>query len=195
MQSQSTYQSTTIYPIYRMGDIWLTGRDVGRALGFPQPALTIRRIYNSHAEDFSPSMTQVISLVPGSEQQPTRIYSTWGCHTLGMIVDTVRAKHFRRWILTLAEKFKPSEITLPKHMTMTGSMRLCLAALNEANRLIEKDCGSVDYPVEEMSSDKSLAGIAYLQINAAMANIEAAKMSIGAAMAIRDSLESSSDDI
>lgn len=195
MQSQLTYQSTTMYPIYHKGGIWLKGQDIGKALGFFRPSLTIRRIYSSNTDEFSPSMTDIIPLeIPGGKQS-TRIFSLWACYIIGTIAHSPRSKDFRRWILSLHESYKTvPEITLTdtEHTAVNISTRFFLTAINEANRMVEKECSSVVFPGSTIFED-NLSRAALLQISAAMANIEAAKLNIGAAMAIKDSLDTSPD--
>lgn len=189
MQSQLTYKSVTMYPIYRKGEIWLKGRDIGEALGFSRPSLTIRRIYNCNADEFSPTMTDMIPLVTFGGHQSTRIYSLWGCHIIGMIAQSPRAKDFRRWILSLHESLKPfTEISLPEHTPMTIGTRACITAINEANRMIEKECGKVVFSCSNLVG-RSLSTVACMQISAALANLKAAECNVSSAMHNRDTLD------
>ncbi len=89
--------------IDRNGQPWLTGEQIGKALGLKHPRRNINQIYNRHADEFTPEMTTVIETMTVTGAKETRIFSPRGAWMLGMWCQTERAKTFRQWVLDVLE--------------------------------------------------------------------------------------------
>lgn len=112
-----SFQSTSFDIIDRNNQPWLRVFQIGRALGYARPEAAISKIYNAHADEFTSSMTQVVTLdTPGGPQE-TRIFSLRGCHLLAMFSRTPVAKAFRVWVLDVLE-------TLNKAQPLTNYQQL-----------------------------------------------------------------------
>lgn len=84
---------------------WVRGIQIGYALGYPNPRQSIAKLYDSHADEFTPAMTAVVTLPTEGGPQETRIFSLRGCHLLAMFARTPVAKQFRRWVLDVIEQY------------------------------------------------------------------------------------------
>jgi len=107
MAQQPTYLADFHgYPIEiidRHGQPWLTGEQIGLALGLKHPRRGINKIYNAHRDEFTPEMTTVTETVTVTGPKETRIFSPRGAWMLGMWCQTERAKDFRKWVLDVLE--------------------------------------------------------------------------------------------
>lgn len=99
----------------------------------------VRDLYRRHADEFTDSMTALVTLqTPGGAQQ-VRVFSLRGAHLLGMFARTERAKLFRRWVLdvldehlagaqSLASQF---HATLAEYTSKKAVASLCGRGLNQ----------------------------------------------------------------
>lgn len=88
---------------------WVRGIQIGYALGYPNPRQSIAKLYDSHADEFTPAMTAVVTLPTEGGPQETRIFSLRGCHLLAMFARTPVAKQFRRWVLDVLDRLAEEE--------------------------------------------------------------------------------------
>ncbi|QCX49846.1 Bro-N domain-containing protein [Ralstonia pseudosolanacearum] len=99
---------------------WLRGPQIGDALGYEKKRVSIHRLYEAYADEFTEEMTQVVELNTAGGRQPVRIFSPRGCYLLGMLARTERAKAFRRWVLDVLEgrqlPRKVATLTVPQHL-------------------------------------------------------------------------------
>lgn len=103
-----TFNEVDFNPVERNGQIWLTSKEVAKALGYKN-STSINKLYNANSDEFSPAMTLVIDLVTkgfgsGNSKKPVRIFSLRGCHLLAMFARTDIAKAFRQWVLNILDK-------------------------------------------------------------------------------------------
>lgn len=105
-----TFNNNTLTTINQDNQIWLTASELAIALGYKNKQ-SVSKIYNSNAEEFTDTMTQVIestesvlsSKTKGLKVK-TRIFSLRGCHLLAMFARTDIAKAFRVWVLDILER-------------------------------------------------------------------------------------------
>lgn len=105
-----TFNNNTLTTINQDNQIWLTASELAIALGYKNKQ-SVSKIYNSNAEEFTDTMTQVIestesvlSLKTKGLKVKTRIFSLRGCHLLAMFARTDIAKAFRVWVLDILER-------------------------------------------------------------------------------------------
>lgn len=82
---------------------WLRGPQIGDALGYEKGRVSIHKLFESNADEFTDEMTQLVDLDTAGGRQQVRIFSPRGCYLLGMLARTVRAKAFRVWVLDVLE--------------------------------------------------------------------------------------------
>lgn len=82
---------------------WLRGPQIGDALGYEKGRVSIHKLFESNADEFTDEMTQLVDLDTAGGRQQVRIFSPRGCYLLGMLARTVRAKAFRAWVLDVLE--------------------------------------------------------------------------------------------
>lgn len=91
---------------------WLTLSDIASALygeggtqtDTPFHRQRILKLYQRHADEFTPSMTALVKLVTLGGQQTVRVFSLRGAHLLGMLARTEAAKRFRKWVLDVIDQ-------------------------------------------------------------------------------------------
>ncbi len=102
MTNALTFQSTQFDVIDRNNQPWLRGAQIEQALGYTREN-AVKQLYDRHADEFTDSMTAVVTLPTPGGPQETRIFSLRGCHLLAMFARTHIAKEFRRWVLDVLE--------------------------------------------------------------------------------------------
>ncbi|OOF39858.1 antirepressor [Rodentibacter rarus] len=111
-----TFQDTTLSVINQNNQIWLNIIEVGKALGYSNPLISINNLYNRHQDEFTPNMTALIDMRTNGGVQKVRIFSLRGCHLIGMLSHTKVAKDFRKWVLDILDKetAQPKQLALPE---------------------------------------------------------------------------------
>jgi prophage antirepressor-like protein len=104
MTNALTFESTTFDISTINNQIWLNGTQIGEALGYSDAAKSISKIYERNADEFTPSMTQLIELDTAGGKQQVRVFSLRGAHLLGMFARTEKAKLYRIWVLDILDK-------------------------------------------------------------------------------------------
>ncbi|WP_250466078.1 MULTISPECIES: Bro-N domain-containing protein [unclassified Caballeronia] len=82
---------------------WLRGPQIGDALGYEKGRISVHKLFESNADEFTDAMTQLVELDTAGGRQQVRIFSPRGCYLLGMLARTERAKAFRAWVLDVLE--------------------------------------------------------------------------------------------
>jgi prophage antirepressor-like protein len=108
-----TFGSSTLTIIDRLGEPWVTARDLAKALGY-RTENAVLRIYARNREEFTDEMTTMIHLGIQGQIDPSkprkrgnpniRVFSPRGCYAVGFFSKTDRAKDFRRWVLDVLEQ-------------------------------------------------------------------------------------------
>jgi len=100
------------------GQHWLTGEQVGIAIGLKHPRQGITKLYNRHADEFTDEMAgEAIVGSPQGGKQKTRIFSPRGAWMLAMWAQTDKAKDFRAWVLDVLEaKNDMAGLDIPTHI-------------------------------------------------------------------------------
>lgn len=107
MPAPLVFQDHQFDVIDRNGQPWLRLPQIEGALGYGNRGRGLYNLYKSHADEFTDSMTAVISLPTAGGPQETRIFSLRGCHLLAMFARTPVAKAFRHWVLNILEARGP----------------------------------------------------------------------------------------
>jgi prophage antirepressor-like protein len=99
------FEETQLEILERDGELWFIGADVGRALGYAQPQISVSTLYKRHAHQFSDEETTITSLIMVENEPPrnTRVFSRRGMHRLALYAKTKRAEVFQKWVLDLLE--------------------------------------------------------------------------------------------
>ena len=97
-----SFNNVNFSPVERDGQIWLTGSELSKALGYAK-ANAVTQIYERNTDEFNSSMTQLIEN-PQNLNLRLRIYSLRGCHLVAMFSKTNIAKAFRKWVLDILDK-------------------------------------------------------------------------------------------
>ncbi|WP_410679034.1 BRO family protein [Avibacterium paragallinarum] len=99
-----TFQNTTLSVINQHNQIWFTGLEIGKALGYKDPSSNIAKLFDRNRDEFTPNMTALIDMKTVSGVQKVRIFSLRGCHLIGMLSHTKVAKDFRKWVLDILDQ-------------------------------------------------------------------------------------------
>ena len=105
MSQALCFQSVEFDVVQQNQQPWIRGYQIGRALGYTAPDVQISKLYTRHADEFTPAMTDVVTLPTEGGPQETRIFSLRGCHLLAMFARTPVAKAFRKWCLDVIEQY------------------------------------------------------------------------------------------
>ena len=105
MSQALCFQSVEFDVVQQNQQPWIRGYQIGRALGYTAPDVQISKLYTRHADEFTPAMTDVVTLPTEGGPQETRIFSLRGCHLLAMFARTPVAKAFRKWCLDVIERY------------------------------------------------------------------------------------------
>jgi prophage antirepressor-like protein len=101
---------------------WLRANQIGLALEYKNPDLSLNKLYRENADEFTDEMTQLVELDTAGGRQQVRIFSPRGCYLIGMLSRIERAKDFRRWVLDVLEgRAMPREVgrlTVPQQIAM-----------------------------------------------------------------------------
>lgn len=108
MQNQLVFKGKALTPIILNNQPYLGVSQIGLALGYGQRGCQndtpLRKLYERHADEFTPDMSFLTTIdTPGGKQQ-VRVFSLRGCHLLAMFSKTPVAKEFRKWVLDLIEQ-------------------------------------------------------------------------------------------
>ncbi len=97
------FQETEFDVVDVNGQVWLKGMQVGAALGYSDPSVAVRLLFERNEDEFDDTTTQLVELSTSGGTRPVRVFSARGCYLLGMLARTDNAKAFRRWVLDVLE--------------------------------------------------------------------------------------------
>lgn len=105
MTTSLCFNDFTFSPVTHDNEPWIRAIQIGSALKYGNPDAAMRKLYQAHADEFTPAMTAVVTLPTEGGPQETRIFSLRGCYALAMFARTPVAKAFRRWVLDVIEQY------------------------------------------------------------------------------------------
>ena len=134
MTQALTFNDITLTPIPHQNSLWIRAAELARALGLSRED-KVAQIYQRHADEFTPEMSQLIENVvePQNEVFPNlsagrcRIFSLRGCHLVAMFARTPVAKAFRRWVLDVLDKLDAEQhaaLSSPAADDFTGTLSI-----------------------------------------------------------------------
>lgn len=100
--------------IDRDGKPWVRAPQIEAALGITKEG-GVRQIYNRHRDEFTDSEAAIVELPSKGGLQKTLIFSSRGCHMIGMFARTERSKAFRKFILDVLEKLSDGSLHSPEN--------------------------------------------------------------------------------
>lgn len=142
MELALTFNAVEFTTFTRNGQPWIRGYQIGRALGYDKPEVSIPQLYTRHADEFTDEMTAVVKLPTEGGEQDVRIFSLRGCHLLAMFARTPVAKAFRKWVLDVLDTLErerqpdalPDSITPDQQCTLRALVKARIEAIPEAER-------------------------------------------------------------
>lgn len=105
MTTSLCFNDFTFSPVTHDNEPWIRAIQIGSALKYGNPDAAMRKLYQAHADEFTPAMTDVVTLPTEGGPQETRIFSLRGCHLLAMFARTPVAKAFRKWCLDVIKQY------------------------------------------------------------------------------------------
>lgn len=109
-----SFQTTQFDAVDRNGHPWLRSNQIGLALEYKNPELSINKLYRANSDEFTDVMTALVELETNGGKQKVRIFSLRGAHLLAMFARTKVAKEFRKWVLDILDK-EVSKVSTPTH--------------------------------------------------------------------------------
>ena len=137
-----TFQNTEFDVVDIHNVAWLRLPQVGVALDYKNP-YHLQKIYDRNSDEFTEEMTRIVELNTAGGRQQVRIFSLRGCHLIGMLSRTEKAKEFRKWVLDILEgRQMPRQIghiTVPQILSVQNQVSALLKELKrESNPAIRR---------------------------------------------------------
>ena len=108
MSQSLSFNGVELEVFHENSEYWIRSPQIAVALGY-QRTDRVSELFSRHSEEFTESMTRVVTLPTEGGPQETRIFSLRGCHLLAMFARTPVAKRFRVWVLDILEQFAAGE--------------------------------------------------------------------------------------
>lgn len=137
-----SFEGTRFQLIDVNGTMWVRGVEIGQALGYARPAVSIHNLYTRNTSEFTEAMTMVVPVADldtrseyadptlhhqigdaghelGAEAanqgqtREVRLFSPRGAHLLAIFARTKRAAEFRHWVLDVLEGVAAAESKQP----------------------------------------------------------------------------------
>jgi len=103
MTKSLSFHGVQLDVVERNGIPWLNGPQIAEALGMAKRC-QVADIYARHKDEFSAEMTFTLKMRVSKNLITTvRVFSPRGCHLIGMLARTERAKEFRKWVLDVLD--------------------------------------------------------------------------------------------
>lgn len=91
------------------GRYWMTAKEIGKALGYNDPANSINRLYSRHTDELKPYKGSVKLTDPIGIPQKTTIFNTDGMWLIALLANTSKAKKFRKFIVNMLKALERQE--------------------------------------------------------------------------------------
>ena len=88
------------------GQLCLTMREIGQALGYEHPEKSVSKLYSEHKDEFDNDCTEIaVSAIPGESRQiRERVFFLEGLYQICFHSEKPLAKKFRKWCRKLARQ-------------------------------------------------------------------------------------------
>ena len=155
----------TINFVETLGDLWVPGEQIGRALGYKNPRKAIKDIYlrNKNELDEHSCLLNIPRIKEGAQSAPpfqfldykggaqseppfvnaqeVRVYNEHGVMLLTMLSSQPKAAEFRKWAVGIITKYRNGKIKFTSELTVAEAE----AILQEAKRRkLHQDLGIGD---------------------------------------------------
>jgi prophage antirepressor-like protein len=101
------FRGQAIPVIAHEGDQWITGEQIGRALGYEHPRQRINDLFRRNRDELS---EYSLELKLRSSEPPTRIYNEEGVMVLTMLSRQPVAQQFRRWAVGILKAYRHGDL-------------------------------------------------------------------------------------
>jgi prophage antirepressor-like protein len=91
------------------GRYWMTAKEIGKALGYNDPANSMNRLYSRHKDELEPYRSKVKLTDPLGIPQETSIFNTDGMWIIAMFANTPKAKKFRKFVVNMLKALERQE--------------------------------------------------------------------------------------
>ncbi len=91
-------------PVERDGQVLVLEEDLGRALGYANPALSVQKLYRQYESELKHYSTKTESVFVNGKTYATRGYTLEGALMLSMFARTNSAKRVRAWLARVGQE-------------------------------------------------------------------------------------------
>lgn len=91
------------------GRYWMTAREIGKALGYNDPANSMNRLYARHKDDLEPYKAKVKLTDHLGIPHETSIFNTDGMWMFAMFANTSKARKFRKFVVNMLKALERQE--------------------------------------------------------------------------------------
>ena len=123
---QTHFHDVPVNVIDVNGQRYISGEELGRCLGYANPAREVNKLFSRHRDELEPHSITVKLTINPEGGRPDRVYSPIGAHYLSMFAKTKLAKKVRRWLATLPE-FTEKVMERAQEMVVKATQELDMA--------------------------------------------------------------------
>jgi len=143
----------------------LSGEDIGKHLGYKNPAEAVSRLFRLHADEFDNDCAQMsVMNIPGGPPRRERVFTLDGLILLCMFSEQPVAKKFRRWLRKIAkEVMTTGQYANPQLLSMIEESRKFQAHFLESHVTLSKLVDSMKHSQELLRQEiETLKGRPFL---------------------------------
>ena len=119
------------------GDLWVTGEDIGGALGYPDARVAIAKVYERNREELNTySCVVKLSTQVGNEKgqrRSVRVYNEEGIMIITMLSRQPKAAEFRAWAVQILKAYRRGELVMTTPGARDYLLELCIRESGRGN--------------------------------------------------------------
>lgn len=112
----ANFNGQAIQVIYQNGDAWMTGEQIGDALGYEEPRIAISKIYKRNLEELNEYSCVTKMVTQGEngvmQQREVRLFNEEGVMLICMFSQQPRAREFRKWAVKILKAYRHGQLQL-----------------------------------------------------------------------------------
>ena len=100
--------------VEKNGEIYFSSEEIGRHLGFKNPAKSVNRLYNRNAKELDSYAVGVTVTSTDGKSYQVRHFTEEGVYILSMLAQTPQARDFRARLARLLRELREQRLTLAR---------------------------------------------------------------------------------
>lgn len=103
------FNTTPITIIDHNGEGWMTGEDIGKALGYGDPRVAVHKIFDRNRDELEDYSTVVKLVTVDGKERETRVYNEEGMIIITFLSKQPKAVMFRRWTAGVLKRLRQGQ--------------------------------------------------------------------------------------